>query len=31
MASFGSLMLLMAFGLLGGAEGDYKFSSIRET
>ncbi|NBS35592.1 MAG: hydrogenase 4 subunit B [Methylocystaceae bacterium] len=31
MASFGSLMLLMAFGLLGGAEGAYQFSSIRET
>ena len=29
MASFGSLMLLMAFGLLGGADGTYQFSSIR--
>ncbi|NBS35709.1 MAG: hydrogenase 4 subunit B, partial [Methylocystaceae bacterium] len=31
MASFGSLMLLMAFGLLAGAEGAYQFASIRET
>ena len=30
MASFGTLMLLMAFGLLGGADGAYKFASIRE-
>jgi formate hydrogenlyase subunit 3/multisubunit Na+/H+ antiporter MnhD subunit len=30
MASFGTLMLLMAFGLLAGSLGGYAFSSIRE-
>jgi hydrogenase-4 component B len=30
MASFGTLALLMAFGLLAGAAGDYSFSAIRE-
>lgn len=29
MASFGTLCLLMAFGVLGGAEGAYDFASIR--
>ncbi|CAG1005379.1 partial Hydrogenase-4 component B, partial [Anaerolineae bacterium] len=31
MASFGTLCLLMAFGILGGATGAYDFASIRET
>ena len=30
MASFGTLMLLMAFGLLAGSVGGYAFSAIRE-
>lgn len=29
MASFGTLMLLLAFGLLAGPDGDYAFSAIR--
>ena len=29
MASFGTLMLLLAFGLLAGAAGDYDFAAIR--
>lgn len=29
MASFGTLMLLLAFGLLAGPDGDYVFSAIR--
>ncbi len=31
MASFGTLALLMAFGLLAGSVGGYSFASIRET
>jgi len=31
MASFGTLTLLLAFGLLAGPEGQYAFSSIRES
>ena len=30
MASFGTAALLLAFGLLAGAEGDYVFAAIRE-
>ena len=30
MASFGTLMLLLAFGMLAGADGQYVFESIRE-
>ncbi len=30
MASFGTLALLLAFGLLAGADGNYAFSSMRE-
>ena len=31
MASFGTLALLLAFGLLAGPEGDYAFDAIRES
>jgi formate hydrogenlyase subunit 3/multisubunit Na+/H+ antiporter MnhD subunit len=31
MASFGTLALLLAFGLLAGASGDYSFAAIRAT
>lgn len=31
MASFGTLALLLAFGLLAGVNGDYAFAAIRET
>jgi formate hydrogenlyase subunit 3/multisubunit Na+/H+ antiporter MnhD subunit len=31
MASFGTLALLLAFGVLAGADGDYAFAAIRET
>ena len=30
MASFGTLALLLAFGLLAGADGDYAFDAIRD-
>ena len=29
MASFGTLALLLAFGLLAGGDGDYAFDAIR--
>ena len=29
MASFGTLALLLAFGLLAGADGDYAFDAMR--
>ena len=30
MASFGTLALLLAFGLLAGPDGDYAFAQIRD-
>ena len=30
MASFGTLALLLAFGLLAGRDGDYAFDAIRD-